>query len=253
MINRYTLAAMAAGIVALAGCSQPQDAGATGNPKSDTASAKDPQSDAEKFGYAIGVDLGNSLKPIAGEVDLQALQQGLEETMAGKPPRMDDAAREAIKNAVARQMQEKQMAERTANAEAAKTKGAEFLKKNAGKEGVKTTESGLQYEVLTAAKDGKSPSAEDKVTVHYRGTLLDDTEFDSSYGRGQPVTFQLNRVIAGWTEGVQLMKTGEKFKFYIPSELAYGERGAGGKIGPNETLIFEVELLEIEAAEKADK
>lgn len=251
MMNRFALAAMAAGIAALAGCQQAQNSEVSGDKA--MASAKDPQTDPEKFGYAIGVDLGNSLKPIAGEVDLNALKQGLEETMAGQPPRMDDAAREAIKNAVARQMQEKQMADRAEQAEAAKSKGAEFLAENAKKEGVKSTDSGLQYTVLEAKEKGTSPKATDKVTVHYRGTLLDGTEFDSSYGRGQPVTFQLDRVIAGWTEGVQLMKTGEKFKFFIPSELAYGDRGAGGKIGPNETLIFEVELLEVEKAEKADK
>ena len=251
MMNRFALAAMAASLAALAGCQQAQNSDTAGDQAA--ATAKDPATDAEKFGYAIGVDLGNSLKPIADEVDLAALKQGLEETMAGKPSRMDDAAREAIKNAVARQMQEKQMAERGAKAEQAKATGAAFLAENADKEGVKTTESGLQYMVLEAKDKGTSPKATDKVTVHYRGTLLDGTEFDSSYGRGQPVTFQLDRVIAGWTEGVQLMKTGEKFKFFIPSELAYGERGAGGKIGPNETLIFEVELLEVEKAEKADK
>ena len=123
--------------------------------------------------------------------------------------------------------------------------GAAFLAENAKKENVKTTSSGLQYEVLTEGT-GASPSATDSVTVHYRGTTLEDKEFDSSYSRGEPATFPLNRVIAGWTEGVQLMKEGAKYRFFIPSELAYGARGAGRDIGPNATLIFDVELIKIQ-------
>jgi len=123
--------------------------------------------------------------------------------------------------------------------------GADFLKENAKKEGVKTTPSGLQYKVLKEG-EGKSPKATDNVRVHYRGTLLNGTEFDSSIKRGEPAEFPLNRVIKGWTEGVQLMKEGAKYQFFIPANLAYGERGTpGGPIGPNETLIFEVELLKV--------
>lgn len=129
-------------------------------------------------------------------------------------------------------------------AEDALAKGKQFLAENGKKEGVKTTDSGLQYEVLTKG-EGKSPKTTDTVLVHYRGTLLDGTEFDSSYKRNEPIEFPLNRVIPGWTEGVQLMKEGAKYKFFIPSELAYGASGAGGAIGPNETLIFEVELLKV--------
>lgn len=123
-------------------------------------------------------------------------------------------------------------------------KGKDFLKENAGKPGVQTTKSGLQYMILEKG-EGEKPKAADKVTVHYRGTLLDGTVFDSSYDRGKPATFPLNRVIKGWTEGVQLMSVGSKFKFFIPHDLAYGAQGSSPKIGPNETLIFEVELLEI--------
>jgi len=123
-----------------------------------------------------------------------------------------------------------------------KAAGAAFLTENAKKENIITTASGLQYEVLTKG-EGPSPSATTNVTVHYRGTTLDGKEFDSSYSRNAPATFPLNRVIAGWTEGLQLMNIGAKYRFYIPSDLAYGERGAGGSIGPNETLIFDVELL----------
>lgn len=127
-----------------------------------------------------------------------------------------------------------------------KAAGAKFLAENAKKPNIVTTASGLQYEILTAGKGTKSPAATDNVTVHYRGTLLDGEEFDSSYSRGEPATFPLNRVIPGWTEGVQLMKEGAKYRFYIPSNLAYGEHGAGRAIGPNSALIFDVELIKIE-------
>jgi FKBP-type peptidyl-prolyl cis-trans isomerase len=125
-------------------------------------------------------------------------------------------------------------------------KGASYLAENARKEGVMVTDSGLQYSVMTQG-DGAKPLATDQVTVHYRGTLIDGTEFDSSYSRGEPASFGLNQVIPGWTEGVQLMNVGSKYLFVIPSELGYGERGAGGAIGPHETLIFEVELIEIKS------
>lgn len=130
-------------------------------------------------------------------------------------------------------------------AQSALEKGQQFLQENAKKEGVKTTPSGLQYVVLTEGQ-GKSPKATDTVLVHYKGTLLDGTEFDSSYKRNAPISFPLNQVIPGWTEGVQLMKEGAKYRFFIPSNLAYGSRGAGGAIGPDETLIFDVELLKVQ-------
>lgn len=127
-----------------------------------------------------------------------------------------------------------------------KAAGAAFLAENTKKANIVTTATGLQYEVLTKGTGAKSPSATDEVTVHYKGTTLDGKEFDSSYSRGEPATFPLNRVIAGWTEGVQLMKEGDKFRFYIPSDLAYGSRGAGRDIGPNAALIFDVELIKIQ-------
>jgi FKBP-type peptidyl-prolyl cis-trans isomerase FkpA len=127
-----------------------------------------------------------------------------------------------------------------------KAAGTAFLAENAKKPNIITTASGLQYEVLTPGTGTVSPKATDNVTVHYKGTTIDGNEFDSSYSRGEPATFPLNRVIAGWTEGVQLMKEGAKYRFFIPSELAYGEQGAGRAIGPNSTLIFDVELLKIQ-------
>jgi FKBP-type peptidyl-prolyl cis-trans isomerase len=130
------------------------------------------------------------------------------------------------------------------DAETAAEKGEKFLKENASKEGVKTTASGLQYKI-TKEGTGKSPKATDTVVVHYRGTLLDGKEFDSSYKRGEPAEFPLNRVIPGWTEGLQLLKEGGKATLYIPSKLAYGSRGAGGSIGPDEALTFEVELVKV--------
>jgi FKBP-type peptidyl-prolyl cis-trans isomerase FkpA len=126
-----------------------------------------------------------------------------------------------------------------------KAAGEKFLAENAKKANVKTTASGLQYEVLTEGKGQTKPTAESNVTVHYKGTTIDGKEFDSSYSRGEPTSFPLNGVIPGWTEGVQLMTEGAKYRFFIPSTLAYGESGAGGAIGPNETLIFEVELIKI--------
>lgn len=129
-------------------------------------------------------------------------------------------------------------------AQSALEKGKAFLQANSSREGVQTTSTGLQYKVL-AAGEGRQPKASDTVLVHYRGTTIDGAEFDSSYRRKEPIEFPLNGVIRGWTEGVQLMKEGSRFEFYIPSGLAYGSRGAGGAIGPDETLIFEVELLKV--------
>ena len=220
--------------------------------KDGAGDASELETDAQKFGYAIGVDIGKSLKPVKDEVDTAALIAGLEEALAGKEPRLADDVREQVKADITRKLQQKQMDERLAKAKTSQEAGAKFLAENGQRAGVKTTESGLQYEELTAGT-GATPKPADKVKVHYRGTLIDGTEFDSSYARGQPVEFPLGNVIPGWTEGLQLMKVGGKAKLFIPPQLAYGERGAGAKIGPNETLIFEVELLNVEKAEASKK
>lgn len=203
--------------------------------------------DAQKFGYAIGVDLGNSLKPVSSHIDVNSLKQGLDDVTAGVAPKLDDAAREEIKTTVAKAMQEDQLKQREEQAKKATEEGDKYLAENAKKPGVKTTASGLQYEVLTEGS-GASPTQTDEVKVHYKGALINGEEFDSSYSRGQPVEFPLGNVIEGWTEGLQLMKPGAKYRFVIPSKLAYGERGAGVKIGPNSTLIFEVELISVAKA-----
>lgn len=240
--NRALL--LVAGAAFVVACSKP----ATENKEAGAADAADLATDAQKFGYSIGVDLGRSLAQVKDDVDVKALEKGLEEVAAGKEPRLDDKAREEIKNSVAKKIQEKQVADRAAKAEKAKTDGEAFLAENGKKDGVKTTASGLQY-TIEKEGDGVAPTAADKVTVNYKGTLLNGETFDSSYDRGQPVTFPLANVIPGWTEGLQLMKAGGKAKFWIPASLAYGERGAGGKIGPNETLVFEVELISVEKGE----
>jgi FKBP-type peptidyl-prolyl cis-trans isomerase len=233
------LLAVAAAAVLVSACNSAPSTAETAPATLDT--------DAQKFGYAIGVDLGTSLAPVKSDVDIAALKAGLDDAFNGREPKLDEAARDAVKNTVAQNMQARQASERAQAAQAATAKGEAFLKENGAREGVTTTESGLQYEVL-AAGEGAKPSAADSVTVHYKGTLIDGTEFDSSYARGEPVSFPLANVIPGWTEGVQLMSPGAKYKFVIPSALAYGERGAGNRIGPNETLVFEVELLSIEKA-----
>ena len=193
--------------------------------------------DKDKFSYGLGMMIGERVLKQYGEVDYQILLQGIIAQHQGKDTLMDVSEAGRVLSEYQQKMNEQKFAD-------AKSKGEAFLASNAGLEGVTVTESGLQYSVVTEA-EGAKPKATDSVTVHYRGTLLDGTEFDSSYSRGEPATFPLNGVIPGWTEGVQLMSIGNKFKFVIPYQLAYGERGAGNSIGPFETLIFEVELLKI--------
>jgi len=202
-------------------------------------------SDVKKFSYAMGMDVGNSLKGLDASVDSEAFSQAVSDALAGKAPLLAPEESAKIKQEFFKKKQETQMAERKASGDKNKAEGEAFLAENAKKEGVKVTASGLQYEIITKG-DGKKPVTTDKVKVHYKGTLINGEEFDSSYSRGQPISFPLNGVIKGWTEGVALMPVGSKYKFTIPSELAYGERGAGAKIGPNAVLVFEVELLAIE-------
>ena len=201
----------------------------------------------KKLGYIIGMDIGKSLKDQGTEVDLDSLISAIRSTYNGEELAMTTEEAGQVRKEYIEKRQAEQQAQAAAVGQSNLVAGQEFLAENATKEGVQTTASGLQYKVITMG-DGAKPVATDTVKVHYRGTLLDGTEFDSSYARNEPISFGLNRVIAGWTEGVQLMPIGSKFMFYIAPDLAYGE-GGGGPIPPNSTLIFEVELLDIETTE----
>jgi FKBP-type peptidyl-prolyl cis-trans isomerase FkpA len=201
--------------------------------------------DAQKFSYSVGVNLGKQLHNVKDEVDAKALEAGFEDSLNDATPKLDDKTREEVLKSMVKKIQEKQMAEREAQAKKNKDDGEKFLADNGKKDGVKTTASGLEYEVMTEGT-GEKPTEKDKVTVNYKGTLLDGTVFDSSYERNQPASFPLSNVIKGWTEGLQLMTPGSKYKFYVPSALGYGERGAPPKIGPNAVLVFEVELISVE-------
>jgi FKBP-type peptidyl-prolyl cis-trans isomerase len=198
----------------------------------------------KKLGYIIGMDIGKSLKDQGTPVDLDALMEAIRSTYNGEELALTTEEAGAIRKEYVEKRQAEQKAVTAAAGQKNLAEGQKFLAENKVKEGVQTTASGLQYKVVTMG-DGAKPAAEDTVKVHYRGTLLDGTEFDSSYARNEPISFGLNRVIPGWTEGVQLMPVGSKFIFYIAPDLAYGE-GGGGPIPPNSTLIFEVELLDIE-------
>ena len=199
------------------------------------------QTEEEKMSYMLGYILTENTKKSEANLQSAAFLQGVKDSINNQKPVLEQQEIEAIHKQIQKKaLLEKQKQEGEKN----KMEGQKFLEKNKNKEGVKVTESGLQYEVLTEGK-GKAPTAENTVEVHYRGTLIDGTEFDSSYKRKASISFPLNGVIKGWTEGLQLMKEGSKYKFYIPPELAYGERGAGQSIPPHATLIFEVELLKV--------
>ena len=201
----------------------------------------------KKLGYIIGMDIGKSLRDQGTTVDLDSLIDAITATYKGEELALTTEEAAQIRKEYVEKRQADQQAQAAVAGESNLVAGQKFLAENATKEGVQTTASGLQYKVETMGT-GPKPVATDTVKVHYRGTLLDGTEFDSSYARNEPISFGLNRVIAGWTEGVQLMPVGSKFMFYIGPGLAYGE-GGGGPIPPNSTLVFEVELLDIETAE----
>lgn len=206
--------------------------------------AQELTTDKDKVSYMVGMDVGRNLAQIKDEIDVKVLMRGLEDVMAGRKTALTDEQANEVKQSFMQRLQAKAQEDRQAAAEKNRKEGEAFLAANAKKPGVKTTESGLQYQVITQG-EGKKPAATDKVRVHYVGTLIDGTKFDSSIDRGQPAEFALNGVIKGWTEALQLMPVGSKYKLFVPSELGYGEQGTPGPIGPNSTLIFEVELLEI--------
>jgi FKBP-type peptidyl-prolyl cis-trans isomerase len=205
----------------------------------------DLETQSEKASYAIGLEMGASLHAFSSDLDLPSLIQGITDTLTDRTVLMESADARAAVMEFARAAQEGMNERRTEMAEKNLVEGQAYLASNGDRDGVVTTATGLQYEVITAG-DGASPTATDQVTVHYRGTLIDDTQFDSSYDRNEPATFPVNGVIPGWTEGLQQMKVGGKSRLVAPSELAYGEAGSGPVIGPNATLVFEVELLSIQ-------
>ena len=218
-----------------------------------SAAAADPgegkfKTELEKHSYAMGVLLAGDIKRQLArgnyEHDPEIVIKAFSEALRGKPTLITDGEANLILRNYTTELRKKAEEKRKEDGEKAKVAGELFLAANKAKPGVQTTPSGLQYKVLKAAQ-GAQPKAEDIVEVHYRGTLVDGTEFDSSISRGQPASFGLNRVIKGWTEGLQLMQVGSKYQFVIPSELAYGQNGSPPKIPPHSTLVFEVELLSV--------
>ena len=203
---------------------------------------KDPQA---QISYAIGLNIGAGLKRDSITVDPAIVAQGVRDATSGATPLMSPDQMRAVLIKLQADVQAKREANAAHAAETNKTEGAAFLKANAAKPGVTTLPSGLQYEVLTAGT-GKKPGADDTVLCNYRGTLLDGTEFDSSYKRGEPDSFPVGGVIKGWTEALQKMPVGSKWRIYVPAALAYGEKGAGADIGPNAVLVFDIELLSIQ-------
>ncbi len=204
----------------------------------------------DKISYSMGLDIGQKLKQREFDLNTWILYKGIKDGFKGEKSLLSDEEMKMVMNAYLKEMQDKMQKKQKAQSGINKAEGEKFLASNKKKKGVKTTKSGLQYKVLRKGS-GKKPKSTDSVSVHYEGKLINGTVFDSSYRRKQPFSTPLNRVIKGWIEGLQLMKEGSKFEFYIPSDLAYGPRGSSsGKIGPDSTLIFIVELLKIEKYEK---
>ena len=203
------------------------------------------QTFTDKVSYVLGMDIGVSLRDTKTEINLDALYSGIEDSLDDRDPRLDPEETEALKLEFAQKLQLEYAARTEEASRKNLAEGEAFLKGNKDLDGVITTASGMQYKVL-AEGDGPVPAATDQVKVHYRGTLINGKEFDSSYERQEPVTFRLDSVIPGWVEALKLMKVGSKYQLFIPPALAYGAREVGPEIGPNTTLIFEVELVGIE-------
>nr|WP_314661923.1 FKBP-type peptidyl-prolyl cis-trans isomerase [uncultured Prevotella sp.] len=199
----------------------------------------------DKLSYALGIGIGSQLAGMgAKELNIDDFAQAIKDVISGSELKVDNAEAQTLVQNFFQEQEAKQQAAAAEAGKAAKAAGEAFLAENGKKDGIVTLPSGLQYQVLKEG-DGKKPSATDQVVCHYEGTLIDGTVFDSSYQRNQPATFGLNQVIPGWTEGVQLMQEGAKYRFFIPYKLAYGERGAGAQIPPFATLVFDVELIEV--------
>ena len=247
MIRTWFVAATVAAVL-LAPAAQAQTkkaASAKPAASAQKASAKTmtPTTDIQKASYTIGVDLARNLKQNGIVVDVDALTAGIRDAENGKCSLTDEQMKASMEK-LQESVQKKQTSENSMVGEKNKKEGAEFLAANGKKAGIHTLPSGMQYEIVKEGT-GPKPAPTDTVTTHYHGTLIDGTVFDSSKERGQPATFPVNGVIQGWQEALPLMPTGSTWKLYIPSEMAYGNRGAGPKIGPNATLVFEVELISI--------
>ncbi|MFN5007226.1 MAG: FKBP-type peptidyl-prolyl cis-trans isomerase [Ignavibacteria bacterium] len=234
MIRSAIIAMACIGLFSVQACSQSSDKGAPMELKTQK----------DKASYSIGVSIGKNLKDQKVEITTDILVKGLLDAYTGAKTQLTEKEMGDVLTQFQQEIMAKAQEEAAKKGGENKTKGEKFLADNKNKPGVKSTPSGLQYSVITEGT-GPKPTASSTVKVHYTGKLIDGTTFDSSVDRGEPVEFPLNGVIKGWTEGVQLMSKGSKYKFYIPAELAYGDRGAGNAIGPNETLVFEVELLDI--------
>ncbi|HEY4560568.1 MAG TPA: FKBP-type peptidyl-prolyl cis-trans isomerase [Lysobacter sp.] len=247
------LGLLAVALVAAAGCSDKNAPADKADKAADTGKAADANAipglkdEKARVSYMIGLDMGQTLKQVKDEIDLDTLEKGLKTAIEGGKPLMDEAQAQQVREAFAQKLQAKRIAEQMQAATKNAKEGQEFLAKNAKAAGVQTTASGLQYQVLKAGT-GPKPKADDAVTVHYTGTLLDGTKFDSSYDHGGPATLPLAQVVPGWREGIQLMPVGSKYRLWIPASQGYGEQGTpGGPIPPNATLVFDVELIGIGA------
>ncbi len=210
------------------------------------------KTEKEKLSYAIGMNIGESMKKDSLDIDAAILSRAIKDALTGSKLAMTDAEAKAVMDSFRAEMMKKQQAKAAAAGDANKLAGQKFLAANKSKEGVVTLPSGLQYKIIKEGT-GPKPTASDTVVTNYRGTLIDGTEFDSSYKRGEPATFPVGQVIKGWTEALQLMPVGSKWQLFVPSDLAYGERSPGAEIGPNSTLIFDIELLSIQDKKPAEK
>lgn len=202
------------------------------------------KNEKDKVSYSIGLNIGGNFKSQSVDINTDVLLKGIKDALSGSKPLMTEKEIQETMTAFQKEMTAKHGEQTKALAETNKKEGEAFLAANKGKDGVKTTSSGLQYKIIKDG-NGQMPKATDTVTVNYSGTLIDGTEFDSSYKRGEPASFPLNGVIPGWTEALQMMKVGSKWQLFLPPAIAYGERGQGRVIGPNAALIFEVELLSV--------
>jgi FKBP-type peptidyl-prolyl cis-trans isomerase len=250
--NTAALLVLATLSVAIAGCKPGEKAEADAPATTAAADAADDglkieglATEKEQVSYMIGLDLAKSLEPVKDELDLDTMNKAMKSGLAGEKSLMTEEQATQVREAFGQKIQAKRIAEMMAAAKKNLDTGKAFLAGNAKKPNVVTTASGLQYQVIEQGT-GPKPTAADTVRVHYAGTLLDGKTFDSSYERKEPVVFALQQVVPGWQEGIALMPVGSKYRFWIPSELGYGEQGTpGGPIGPNETLVFEVELQDI--------